>query len=102
MCDHCSFLFLYHFVGGNSLAIQLLGLCAFTAGAWVQSQEAEIRSQKLSGTAKKKKKKTKQTEKNILLESSKNHASLLHIKNVRMFSTNGGETIGYEHSTDWR
>ena len=48
------FLFLYHFVGGNSLAIQLSGLCALTAGAWVQSQEGELRSRKLSGTAEKK------------------------------------------------
>ena len=46
---------------GNSLAVQWLGLCAFTARAWVQSLAGELRSCKplrdTHGAAKKKKKK---------------------------------------------
>ena len=42
---------------GNSLAVQWLGLRTFTAGARVQSLVGELRSSKLRGTAKKKKKK---------------------------------------------
>ena len=43
--------------GGNSLAVQWLGLGAFTSVAWVQSLVGEVRSCKPRGTAKKKKKK---------------------------------------------
>ena len=42
---------------GNSLAVQWLGLGAFTAGAQVQSLAGELRSQKLHGVAKKRKEK---------------------------------------------
>ena len=41
---------------GNSLAVQWLGLRAFTAVAWVQSLVRELRSHKPGSTAKKKKK----------------------------------------------
>ena len=41
---------------GNSLAVQWLGLGAFTAVAWVQSPVGELKSCKLWGVAKKKKK----------------------------------------------
>ena len=40
---------------GSSLAVQWLGLGAFTAVVWVQSLVRELRSCKLRGTAKKKK-----------------------------------------------
>ena len=43
---------------GNSLAVQWLGLGAFTAGAWVQSLVKELRSCKSCDVAKKKKEKT--------------------------------------------
>ena len=42
-------------VPGNSLAVQWLGLWAFTAGAWVQSLVRELSSYKPQGTAKGKK-----------------------------------------------
>ena len=42
-------------VPGNSLAVQRLGLWAFTAGAWVQSLVGELSSYKPQGTAKGKK-----------------------------------------------
>ena len=45
-------------VAGNSLSVQWLGLSAFTAVAQVQSLVRELRSCKLCGVAKKKKKKT--------------------------------------------
>ena len=41
---------------GNSLAVQWLGLGTSTAVAQVQSQVGELRSHKLCGAAKKKKK----------------------------------------------
>ena len=41
---------------GNSLAVQWLGLSAFTAGAWVQSLVGELRHHKLCSTAPAKKK----------------------------------------------
>ena len=41
-------------ITGNSLAVQWLGLHAFTAGAWVQSLVRELRSPKPRGAAKKK------------------------------------------------
>ena len=47
-------------IHGNSLAVQWLGLGAFTAGAQVQSLVGELRSHKLRGTARKKRK-TKRT-----------------------------------------
>ena len=40
---------------GNSLAVQWLGLSAFTVGAWVQSLVRELKSHKLCSMAKKKK-----------------------------------------------
>ena len=43
-------------IPGNSLAIQWLGLGTFTARALVQFLVRELRSRKLSGTAKTKKK----------------------------------------------
>ena len=46
---------------GNSLVVQWLGLCAFTAGAQVQSLVGELRTYKLRSVAKLKKKKTKKT-----------------------------------------
>ena len=39
-------------ISGNSLALQWLGLGAFTAGAWVQSLVRELRSRKSSSVAK--------------------------------------------------
>ena len=42
----------------SSLVVQWLGLCAFTAVAWVQSLIGELRSHKLLSTAKKKKRKS--------------------------------------------
>ena len=36
---------------GNSLAVQWLGLCAFTARAWVQSLVRELRPHKLLSAA---------------------------------------------------
>ena len=44
-----------NFIPGNSLAVQWLGLSAFTAGAQVQSLMGELRSRKPHGVAKKKK-----------------------------------------------
>ena len=41
---------------GNSLAVQWLGVSAFTAMIWVQSLVAELRFCKLCSMAKKKKK----------------------------------------------
>ena len=43
--------------GGHSLVVQWLGLGVFTAGAWVQSLVRELGSYKVSGVAKKKRKK---------------------------------------------
>ena len=40
----------------SSLVAQWIGLCAFTAVSWVQSLVRELRSYKLHGIAKKKKK----------------------------------------------
>lgn len=37
---------------GNSLAILWLGLCVFTAGAWVQTPVRNRRSRELNGSAK--------------------------------------------------
>ena len=45
---------------GNSLVVQWLGLCAFTARAQVRSLVGELRSRKLHGAAEKKKKKKRQ------------------------------------------
>ena len=42
---------------GASLAVQWLGLCAFTAGVWVRPLVGELRSRMLHHAAKKKKKK---------------------------------------------
>ena len=46
---------------GNSLAVQGLGLCAFTAVARVQSLVGELKSRKPRGTAKKTKNKITKT-----------------------------------------
>ena len=46
---------------GNSLAVQWLGLCAFTAEGWVRFLVWELRSHKLHSTAKNKKQKKKLT-----------------------------------------
>ena len=43
-------------IPGTSLAVQWLGLSIFMAGAWVQSLAGELRSCKLSGTARGEKK----------------------------------------------
>ena len=45
-----------HLQTGNSLVVQWLGLCAFTARAQVQSLVRELRSHKPLGAAKKKEK----------------------------------------------
>ena len=42
-----------HNIAGNSLVVQWLGLCAFTAGARVQSPVWELRSCKPRGAARK-------------------------------------------------
>ena len=50
-----SFTYVFNNISGNSLALQWLGLCAFTAGAQVQSLEGELRSRKPYDIAKNKK-----------------------------------------------
>ena len=50
-----SFTYVFNNISGNSLALQWLGLCAFTAGAQVQSLEGELRSRKPCDIAKNKK-----------------------------------------------
>ena len=52
---------------GNSLVVQWLGLCTFTAGTWVQSLVRKLRFCKPPGTPK-----PKQNQKTIMLFSSKN------------------------------
>ena len=44
-------------LGGNSLEVRWLGLCAFTAGTWVWSLVRELRSHKIHGMAKRTNKK---------------------------------------------
>ena len=50
-----SFTYVFNNISGNSLALQWLGLCAFTAGAQVQSLEGDLRSRKPCDIAKNKK-----------------------------------------------
>ena len=64
---------------GSSLVVQWLGLRAFTAGTWVQCLLEELRSQKLSGAAKKKKKKKrKEREREISIRSFSSNSKSPH------------------------
>ena len=69
---------------GNSLAVQWLGLSTFTAMAQVQSLVGEVRSQKLCGIAKKKKK-AERERKQPNLQSHYNVIILLSVEYTHTF-----------------
>ena len=61
---------------GNSLAVQWLGLNAFTAGAWVQSLVGELRSPQATRGKKKKRKDRKKKKRKHTHTNKVNHLCL--------------------------